>query len=123
MSLGLSVPIAMHELSLAENAIEIIEAAARRERFTRVHRIHIEIGVLSCVEPEALRFAIEASSMGTCAEGAAIDLVMVPGEGECPGCGLRAAAEEAWTLCPGCGRHALGLVQGTGMRITDLDVE
>ncbi|MEN9315786.1 MAG: hydrogenase maturation nickel metallochaperone HypA, partial [Pseudomonadota bacterium] len=68
----------MHELSLAENAIELIEMTARREGFTRVHRICIEIGVLSCVEPEALRFALEAAGTGTCAAGAEIDFERVP---------------------------------------------
>ena len=113
----------MHELSLAENAIALIEEAARRECFRCVHRIWMEIGALACVEPEALRFAFQAASAGTCADGAELVIVPVAGEGECPACGLRTAATDTHVLCPGCGIRALTIVRGAEMRITDLDVE
>lgn len=113
----------MHELSLAESAIALIEDAARRERFHRVRVVRMEIGALSCVEPEALRFAFESASAGTCAEGARLDIVAVAGEGECVACGIRAAMETAYDLCPKCESRPLRVLRGTEMRVRDLDVE
>ncbi|ATE62828.1 hydrogenase maturation nickel metallochaperone HypA [Thauera sinica] len=113
----------MHELSLAESAVGLIEDAARRERFTRVRVVRMEIGALSCVEAEALRFAFESASLGTCAEGARLDIVAVPGEGECAACGIRAAMETLYDLCPRCESRPLRVLRGTELRVRDLDVE
>ena len=113
----------MHELSLAEGAIALIEETARREGFTKVHAIRMEIGALSCVEPEALRLALEAAGTGSCADGAALEIVTVDAEGECPACGGRIPMTEAWALCPRCGGHALRVTRGDAMRIVDLEVE
>ena len=113
----------MHELSLAESALGLIEEAARREGFDRVRVVRIEIGALACVEPEALRFAFEAVARNTCAEGARLDILPVAGEGECPACGLRAAMETGYDLCPRCEIRPLTVRRGMEVRVKDLDVE
>ncbi len=112
----------MHELSLAENAVALIENAARREGFSRARVIRLEVGALSCVEPQALRFALESATLGSCAEGARIEIVHQPGAGECRACGQRCTMETLYELCPRCG-SALEATQGTALRISDLDVE
>ena len=113
----------MHELSLAESALGLIEEAARREGFARVRVVRLEIGALACVEPEALRFAFEAVARNTCAEGARLDILPVAGEGECPACGLRAAMETGYDLCPRCEIRPLTVRRGMEVRVKDLDVE
>ena len=55
----------MHELSLAESAVDLIEQAAVRDGFARVRTVFIEIGRLSCVDPEALRFDLEQPAIAT----------------------------------------------------------
>ena len=44
----------MHEISLAGSVINLIEAAAAREGFSRVRQVRCEIGELACVEADAL---------------------------------------------------------------------
>lgn len=44
----------MHEMSLAENLLQILEASAETQNFRRVRGIVLEIGQLSAVEPEAM---------------------------------------------------------------------
>ncbi|MEY5097813.1 MAG: hydrogenase maturation nickel metallochaperone HypA [Pseudomonadota bacterium] len=112
----------MHELSLAENAVALIEDAARREGFTRARVIRLEVGALSCVDPQALRFALESATRGSCAEGARIEILDQPGAGECPACGRRCTMETLYELCQDCG-SPLEARQGTAMRIKDLEVE
>lgn len=113
----------MHELSLAENAIAIIEDVARRECFARVRIVRVELGALSCVEPEALRFAFASASLGSCAEGARLEILAVAGEGLCEACGARAPMETVYDLCSRCGIRPLKVLCGAEMRIRDLDVE
>jgi len=113
----------MHELSLAENAVALIEAAAQREGFTRARVVRMDIGALSCVDAQALRFAFESAALGSCAEGARLDIDTVPGEGVCPSCGQHCAMEQLYDVCPHCDGVPLRVCNGTQMRVKDLDVE
>jgi hydrogenase nickel incorporation protein HypA/HybF len=113
----------MHELSLAEALITAIEAAARRECFTRVRVARLEIGALSCVEPHALRLAFEVASVGSVAEGATLVLLTVDGWGRCRGCGEESAMHEFHDLCPRCDAASLEPLRGTDLRIITLDVD
>lgn len=113
----------MHELSLAESLIELIEQASRRERFLRVHRVHVELGQLSCVMPDALEMAFVAAAKGGCAEGAELVFAIVAGRGACRRCGAEAALSSRIELCPQCGAGPMRVVDGEQMRVTDLDVQ
>ena len=113
----------MHELSLAESAVELIEDAAQREGFTRVRTVFMEIGSLSCVAADALLVAFEHAARDTCLEGAKVEIHCVEAEGECPACGTRVAMETSYDFCPHCGAHSLKILRGTEMRVAELDVE
>lgn len=113
----------MHELSLAESALELITGTAAREGSGRVRGVRMEIGALSCVEVDALRFAFEVASTGTCAEGARLEILTLDGEGTCSACGISAPMETGYELCPQCRTHPLRVVRGMEMRVKDIDIE
>lgn len=113
----------MHELSLAESIIELIEDAARREDFVSVKTVFMEIGRLSCVAPDALHVAFEHAARGTCLAGAELEIRNINGAGECPACGASVAMETVYDCCPQCGAHPLRVLQGMEMRVAELDVE
>lgn len=113
----------MHEMSLAESVLEIIEESARAQDFRRVRRVVLEIGELAAVEPEAMRFCFDAVMRGTLAEGAELQIVETPGEGRCEACGAAVAMTERYGLCPDCGSAKLQVTAGERMRVLDLAVE
>ena len=76
----------MHEMSLAEGVLQLVEDTARRESARCVKLVVLEIGRLSSVEPEAIRFCFEAVTHGSIAQGAALEIVNVPGAGWCMRC-------------------------------------
>ena len=49
----------MHELSLCQSAVEIIQRQAEQHDVKRVTAVWLEIGALSCVEESAVRFSFE----------------------------------------------------------------
>jgi hydrogenase nickel incorporation protein HypA/HybF len=69
----------MHEMTLAENVLQIVEDAARRESLRRVHTVWLEIGQISSVEPEAMRFCFDAVTRDSVAEGARLEIVTTAG--------------------------------------------
>ena len=76
----------MFDMLVAENLVDLIEEEGRRRSFSRVRAIRLRIGALGHVEPAALYSCFDEASEGSIAEGARLDLEMVPGEGWCPDC-------------------------------------
>lgn len=113
----------MHEMSLAEGVLQLVEETARRERANRVKTVVLEIGRLSSVEPEALSFCFEVVTRGSLVEGAALDIIPVPGEGWCLPCGATVALAELWGACPRCGSHQVQPTGGTEMRVKEIEIE
>lgn len=113
----------MHEMSLAEGVLQIIEDHARTQDFTRVKTVWLEIGQLSSVEPEAMRFCFDAVTRGSLAEGARLEIVIVDGGGQCMNCGQTVRLAAVYDACPACGGYPVTPVSGTEMRIKELEVE
>ena len=77
----------MHEMALAESMLEIVEQTARRNDAARVTLVRLEIGALSHVEPEALRFCFDVVTRASLADGARLEIQTTPGEAWCMPCG------------------------------------
>lgn len=113
----------MHEMSLAEGIVQLIEEAAVREGFSVVKTVALEIGRLSAVEPEALAFCFDAATRGSIAEGARLEIEHVPGSAVCLQCGAVAEIENLYDPCPKCAAFGLRVTGGTEMRVKELEVD
>ena len=112
----------MHELALCHSVVNTLTEQARIHRFDRVTAVRLEIGVLSCVSPEAIEFCFAAVARGTVADGAGLELIRLPGQAWCLDCDVTVAICEPHDACPRCGGYRLRLTQGDEMRIKDLEV-
>ena len=113
----------MHEMSLAEGVLQIIEDSALQQNFSRVKTVWLEIGQLSSVEPEAMRFCFDAVVRGSLADGARLEIVIVDGGGQCLNCGQTVKLAAVYDACPACGGYPVNPLSGTEMRIKELEVE
>ena len=113
----------MHEMSLCESVLQILEHEAEVQHFHKVKTIWLEIGALSGVEPEALRFCFDVVMQGSLAEDARLEIVAAPGLAWCLPCGAEVAIRELYAQCPQCGSHQLQINSGDQMRIKELEVE
>jgi hydrogenase nickel incorporation protein HypA/HybF len=114
--------IAMHELSLLENVREILENHAVSQNFTRVTKVTLEIGKLSSVEPDALRFGFDVVMKDSLADNAELIISELNGLGLCQHCGLQVELETLYDPCPHCGSPLVKITQGAEMKIKDLCV-
>ncbi len=110
----------MHEMSIAESVLGIVEDTARREGFTRVAEVRLEIGRLAAVETEALRFCFDAVVRGSLAEGARLAIDETPGSAWCFACCSTVPLEARTDACPKCGGFRLQVTGGTDMRVKDI---
>ena len=67
----------MHELGLCSS---IVDAVTRRAGSRPVARVRVRVGRLNHVHPEAFDQSFEIAAMGTVAEGAVAELVLVDGD-------------------------------------------
>ncbi len=112
----------MHEMALAESMLQIVEDAARKNGAVRVASVRLELGALSHVEAEALRFCFDAVTRGGPAAGARLDIVTTPGLAWCMPCGARVPLAGLGNACPHCGSYQLQVVQGEDMRVRDIEI-
>jgi hydrogenase nickel incorporation protein HypA/HybF len=113
----------MHEMSLMESVIGLVEDEARKGGFTRVKTVRLDVGELSSAMPDALTFCFDAVSRGTIAEGAMLEIVSVPGQGWCMDCSKTVPLSERFGACPDCGNYHVQMTSGDDLRLSELEVE
>lgn len=112
----------MHEMSLCEGILHILEAEAARQQFCQVRTVWLEIGALAGVEIESLRFCFDAVMRRSLAAGAKLEIIVVPAQAWCLDCAQHVALAQRYDACPHCGGHALQAVCGTELRVKELEV-
>jgi len=113
----------MHEMSLAESVLQIIEDAASKQGFKRVKTVWLEIGQLACVEKEAMRFCFDAAMSGSIADQARLEIVETAGRGQCVKCQHEVPVAALYEPCPDCGSYEVRITGGNEMRVKELEVE
>jgi hydrogenase nickel incorporation protein HypA/HybF len=113
----------MHEMSLCEGVLKILQESAKLQNFTRVKGVWLEIGQLSGAEPEAMRFCFDAVMRDTLAHGAKLEIIEQPGEAWCMQCAKRVEVHQRFDACPDCGSYQLQVTAGDEMKIKELEVE
>jgi hydrogenase nickel incorporation protein HypA/HybF len=73
-----------------------------------VDAIGLRIGALSGVDAEALRFALEASTLDTPLAGVRVDIECLPVRAACRACRSRIEVMDYLFICPQCGSGEQG---------------
>ena len=110
----------MHELSITRSVVAIVTERAAGER---VVRVRLEIGRLSGIVPEAIRFCFDVCAQGTAAEGALLEIVEVAGRGRCGDCGTEVVLTALVGRCPACAGASLRVVAGEEMKIREMELD
>jgi len=113
----------MHEMSLCEGVMQVLEDSAKSQGFTKVKTVWLEVGVLSGVEPEAMRFSFEVVINGTLAHGAKLEMIEVAADAWCLLCSKAVAIKQRYDACPDCGQYQLQVSGGDDLRVKELEVE
>jgi hydrogenase nickel incorporation protein HypA/HybF len=108
----------MHELGITQEVVEIV---CSRAGDARIQRIVLQIGKLSAVLPDAVRFCFAVCAEGTAAEGAELEILEPAGLGRCRSCGGEVPLERPFGQC-GCGSSDLEWLSGDEVRITSMEL-
>jgi hydrogenase nickel incorporation protein HypA/HybF len=113
----------MHEMSLCEGIVQVLEEQARIQSYHKVKTVRLEIGALAGVEIAAMEFGFDVVCRGTIAEGSRLEIVRVPGTAWCMSCAETVEIPARLEPCPKCGGFQLQVTGGEEMRIIELEVE
>jgi hydrogenase nickel incorporation protein HypA/HybF len=108
----------MHELGITQ---EIVAIAADRAGTGRVKRVVVEIGRLTAVLPDSVRFCFDVCAQGTVVEGATLEIVEIPGRARCRRCAREQSFDLPYGLCP-CGSCELDWLAGEELRVRQVEV-
>jgi hydrogenase nickel incorporation protein HypA/HybF len=110
----------MHEIGIVQG---LIDQAARAAEGRPIRQIHVALGDLSDVTPEALEFYFDQLRAGTPAAEASLAIRHEPSRARCDDCGSEFAAAEVSGGCPACGSARLQVVAGDRLILEAIDVE
>jgi hydrogenase nickel incorporation protein HypA/HybF len=108
----------MHELGITQ---EIVARAEEHARGGRVTRVVVEIGRLTAVLPDAVRFCFDLCTAGTCVEGAELEIIDTPGLARCRLCDREVTLDGPFGQCQ-CGHHDLEWLAGHELKLRRLEV-
>lgn len=113
----------MHEMSLAEGIVQIIEDEAKKQSFQRVKAVWLEIGKLAGVDVEAMKFCFDVVTKESVAANAVLHIIDVQAVAWCMMCAKSVDISERYDPCPDCGGYQLQPTGGDEMRIKELEVD
>lgn len=113
----------MHEMSICESIVSVIEQQAVAQAFRKVNMVRLEIGPLAGVEIEALRFSFEVVTRGGIADQARLDVIELAAQGWCLHCAKSVPVKERFDACPDCGGYQVQITGGDELRIKEMEVD
>ncbi|MGB7444778.1 MAG: hydrogenase maturation nickel metallochaperone HypA [Coleofasciculaceae cyanobacterium] len=108
----------MHELGITQNIVAIVQEHAQG---AQVQRVSLEIGKLSAIMPEAIRFCFDVCTKGTVLEGAVLEIIEIPGLASCRQCSREFPLDQPFGICS-CGSVELDLIRGQELKIKEMEV-
>ena len=108
----------MHELAITEG---VIEAVTGRLPGARITCVRLEIGALSGVAADSVRFCFDVVTEGTDLQGARLEITEPPSRCMCRICGSEFEPDGPILLCP-CGSPDISVLTGQDLKITSVMV-
>lgn len=108
----------VHELAITES---VVDAIVEKVGDGPIAAVRLEIGRLSGLVADSVRFCFEVVASGTGLEHARLDIDEPPGRAYCRTCGEEFALDEPIMLCP-CGSADLDILSGQQLRIISVEV-
>jgi hydrogenase nickel incorporation protein HypA/HybF len=109
----------MHELALTQSVVAMVTGRAQGRC---VRRVTLEIGKLTCVTPDAIRFCFDVAAAGTPLEGASLEIIEIEARVRCGVCGETFVQETFWAPCR-CGSHEYKRISGEELRVKEYEVD
>jgi hydrogenase nickel incorporation protein HypA/HybF len=121
----------MHEFSMAQQIFNIVMKVAKDNGVRKILEMNLEVGKLTFLNPEQLKFALKVLSEDTIAQDAKINIEIIQPEIKCNNCGytggISYSGPEYHTTypiillkCPKCGNSDIEVIRGRECNIKNI---
>lgn len=122
----------MHEFSFAYDIFKVAEATALKYNAKQITEVFLEIGELTLIVPELLRRSFEMATKGSIAEGANLNIKIIPGKVKCRECNeiseVSLSNDAQLTglqlfKCSHCGSNNTEIVEGKKANVKNIKIQ
>ncbi|MBD3228678.1 MAG: hydrogenase maturation nickel metallochaperone HypA, partial [Candidatus Lokiarchaeota archaeon] len=118
----------------AQQIVRTITRVGLQNGASKITAVHLEIGALTFLVPDQLKFSFDIASKGTIAEGARFEITRINAVLRCNKCGYEGEVdldfsgdasemEVNLTDCPKCDETGLEIIKGRELNIKNIKVE
>jgi len=111
----------MHELSVAENILEIVKE--NLPSTGSVKKVKVRIGKLANIIPDSLEFCFDAITKETIFEGAKLEIENANIMAHCENCGVDSEVEGYLFQCKACGKFDVNIISGNELQVVELEID
>lgn len=112
----------MHELSLAQNIVEIIKKFVPKEEWNRVRAVRTIVGEHSGVISDSLQFSYQAITASTILEQSHLEIESIPFMIHCSTCGKDSCTEMGNRQCVSCGSFNTNILAGIELTVREIEI-
>lgn len=113
----------MHELSIAKNIVEIVEDEVKEKNAKFVSELNLEIGELSGIIVEALKFALDEVVKNSILDNTLINVNVVKAIAKCDKCGFEFDTNDYYSNCKKCNNIYTEIITGKELKIKSIVID
>ena len=113
----------VHEMSIAMNIVDIVCQKANEEKAGKINNIDLEIGNLSGIMIDSLKFCFEAACKNTIANGAELNIHKIEAEAFCKSCNQNFTMKSDFSPCPKCDNFNFEILKGKELSIISFNID
>ena len=110
----------MHELSVIKALLDSVKQYKAEQIQQQVKSIRIEVGEMSCVDPDRLQFCFDMVREEAGMNEAALNIDSVKATAKCNACGNRFELSRIGEPCP-CGSYEHDMLSGNELNLTEIE--
>lgn len=114
----------MHEMSVAQNIIDIVLQHMPEENSHPVQTVTIKIGKMAGIVPESLEFGFQVLTAETPGmEKAVLQMEFTPLVIHCDQCQKNFEIDDPFFICPECNSANVKILSGTELQVTEIELD
>jgi len=113
----------VHELSIAQNIIQIVNSNVEQDKIYLVDKISIKVGLLSNILIESLNFSYNSVIENTPLNNSRLDIEVLPIKISCNDCSAITTINDFIFFCPECKSSAISVISGDEMVISSIHLK
>jgi hydrogenase nickel incorporation protein HypA/HybF len=112
----------MHELSIAQNIIEIVQQRIPKPEWRQVTAVRVKIGAVAGIVPDSLKFSFQAITAESALCNTQLITEHIPFRIHCHACNTTTENEDGFAMCGECESTDIQVISGTELQVVEIEL-